>query len=189
MTTNAISLCSHALLKIGAGSITSFKDGTVESEIAAALYPHTRDSLLSCYPWSFATAHTRLPRLDETPKADFSYAYLLPNDFLRVISIGQGGKGHGCDYRVVGNKLLSNADSITLTYIFRTDEADMPPFFASLLTVCLAKEFCLPITESTSRAEFLNKEAETMLKQAKLTDSQQNPPQIISDCPLIEVRK
>lgn len=189
MSTNAISLCSHALLKIGANSITSFKDGTVESEIAAALYPHIRDSLLSSYPWSFATAHTRLPRLDETPIADFNYAYLLPADFLRVVSIGQGGRGYGSDYRIFGNKLLSNASSITLTYIFRTDEADMPAFFTSLLTTCLAKEFCLPITESTTRADFLSKEAETMLKQAKLTDSQQNPPQIISDCPLIEVRK
>lgn len=189
MKTNAISLCSCALLKIGASSITSFNDGTVESEIASALYPHIRDSLISSYPWSFATTHTILPRLEETPKADFSYAFLLPIDFLRVISIGQNNKGDGLEYRIFGNKLFADIDCVTLTYIFRPNEADMPAYFTSLLTSYLAKEFCLPITESTSRAEFLTKEAEEMYQRAKLTDSQQNPPQVISDCPLIEVRK
>ena len=49
-----VSICSKALLKIGAQTITSFEDGTAEAEVAANLYPLVRDSLLSAYPWSFA---------------------------------------------------------------------------------------------------------------------------------------
>lgn len=78
-----ISICSNALLKIGAESITSFLDGTAEAEVAANLYPMIRDGLLASYPWSFAVGQKSLPRLAGVPLADYSYAYRLPNDFLR----------------------------------------------------------------------------------------------------------
>ena len=58
-----ISICSNALLKIGAESITSFLDGTAEAEVAANLYPMIRDGLLASYPWSFAVGQKSLPRL------------------------------------------------------------------------------------------------------------------------------
>lgn len=76
-----ISICSNALLKIGAESITSFLDGTAEAEVAANLYPMIRDGLLASYPWSFAVGQKSLPRLAGVPLADYSYAYRLPNDF------------------------------------------------------------------------------------------------------------
>ena len=85
-----ISICSNALLKIGAESITSFLDGTAEAEVAANLYPLIRDGLLASYPWSFAVGQKSLPRLAGVPLADYSYAYRLPNDFLRVLSAGSG---------------------------------------------------------------------------------------------------
>lgn len=81
MSYTDVSLCSKALLKIGAQTITSFEDGTAESEVAANLYPLTRDGLLASYPWSFAVAQKRLGRLDLTPVADFKRAYQLPADF------------------------------------------------------------------------------------------------------------
>ena len=97
MSYTDVSLCSKALLKIGAQTITSFEDGTAESEVSANLYPLVRDSLLSSYPWSFAIAQKRLGRLDLTPVADFKYAFQLPSDFLRIISAGSGSKGRGAD--------------------------------------------------------------------------------------------
>ena len=95
MALSDIALCSRALIKIGAAPIQSFTDGTAESEIAGALFPHTRDALLSAYSWSFATTQTQLPQLAESPLADYSYAYQLPNDYLRIISAGAGSKGRG----------------------------------------------------------------------------------------------
>ena len=93
MTYTNIGICSNALLKIGAEGITSFEDGTAEAEIACSLYPMLRDGLLSSYPWSFAKAQKTLPRLYNVPVADYQFAYLLPNDFLRVISAGSGSRG------------------------------------------------------------------------------------------------
>lgn len=56
------------------------------------------------------------------------------------------------------SRLHTDADTVTLTYIFRADERTFPPFFDHALITMLAAEFCLPLTESASRAEFLLKQ-------------------------------
>lgn len=45
MALNDVALCSRALIRIGASPITSFADGTAESEVANALFGPTRDAL------------------------------------------------------------------------------------------------------------------------------------------------
>ena len=184
-----VSICSKALLKIGAQTITSFEDGTAEAEVAGNLYPLVRDSLLSSYPWSFAVSQKRLARLDMTPLDDYTYAYQLPPDYLRMISAGIGSRGRGVEYRIYENKIYTNSPELIITYIARVDESIFPTFFQDTLVARLAYEFCLPLTESTSRAEHLQKRAEEILKQARLTDAQQGTPLTFEDFSLIEARQ
>lgn len=182
-----IALCARALLKIGATTIASFDEGTAESEVAANLYGSTRDALLSAHPWNFATGQASLPRLAAVPVADFDYAYQLPADFLRAISAGEGA-GSGLIYRIAENRLHTDAEAVVLTYVFRPAEADFPPFFDQALILRLAAEFCLPLTESASRADLLYRLAEDEYRRAKLTDGQQDVPAAITDFPLVSVR-
>ncbi len=189
MALSSIALCSRALLKLGARTIASFDEGTAEAEVSANLYPPVRDALLSAHPWNFATGQATLPRLSATPTADWSYAYQLPADFLRALSAGGGtGAGRGLAYRIVERRLHTNAESVTLTYIFRPDESAFPPFFDLTLIARLAAEFCLPLTESTSRAELLSKIAEQEFRRARLIDAQEETPPRIEDFSLLEAR-
>lgn len=188
MALGSIALCSRALIKIGASTISSFDDGSAEAEVAANLYAPVRDALLSSHPWSFAIAQSELSKLADSPIADYSYAYQLPAGFLRIISAGVKGRGRGVNYRIIENRLHANVDNVVLTYIFGPDESGFPPFFDQVLIARLAAEFCLPLTESTTRAEFLIKIAEEELKRAKLIDAQQDQPEAIEEFPLVEVR-
>jgi len=188
MALSALVLCSRALLKIGAQPVTSFDEGTAEAEVAANLYPSVRDAMLSSHPWSFAMGQMDLPRLLEVPHADYSHAFQLPADFLRVLSAGCGGAGRGLLYRLQEQRLHTNAAQVTLTYVFRPEESEFPPFFASALVTRLAAEFCIPLTESTSRAELLHRLADAELRNARRTDSQQNTAQALQDFPLIMAR-
>lgn len=187
MALTSIALCSRALLKTGCRSLTSFDDGTAEAEVAGNLYPSVRDALLSSYPWSFATAQATLPRLVATPVADYAYAYQLPADFLRALSAGTG-RGRGLDYRIQENRLHTNATEVVLTYIFRPAEQEFPPFFDQALIARLAAEFCVPLTDSTSRTEALLKIADSEFKQARTVDAQQATIEAIDDYPLIGAR-
>lgn len=188
MALSSIALASRALMKIGAQPISGFDEGTAESLLAAALYPSTRDALLSAHPWSFATARRRLPRLAAVPTADFAHAYQLPADFLRALSAGSAGRGRGLDYRLSERRLLTDSDEVVLTYLFRPAESGFPPFFDLALIARLAAEFCLPLTESGSRAEALGRMAEEEFRRARLIDSQQDVPERFEDFSLIAVR-
>lgn len=188
MTLSAVALSSRALLKIGAYPINGFDDDTTEAEISGALYAPVRDALLSAHPWSFATAQMELAQLETPPIADYQYAYQLPTDFLRALSCGGQGSGRGMEYRIAQQALHADADIVTLTYIFRPDELAWPPFFDSVLIARLAAEFCLPITESASRAQLLYDLADDEFKRAKQIDSQQDTPRRIEDFTLVEAR-
>jgi len=188
MALSGIALCSRALLKIGAETIASFDEGTAEAEIAANLYPPTRDALLSAHPWSFATGQATLARLTAEPVADYPHAYQLPSDLLRVISAGVAGRGRGVCYRIAERRLHTDAEEVTLTYVFRPAEEDFPAFFDQVLITRLAAEFCIPLTGSTSRAETLVKLAEGEFRRAKLIDAQQETPGRIDDFALIDAR-
>lgn len=188
MALSALAMCSRALLKIGATTIASFDEGTAEAEVAANLFPSTRDALLSAHPWSFATGQRVLPRLAAGPVADFRHAFQLPEDFLRALSAGSGTRGSGLAYRIAEDRLHADEESLTLTYIFRPVDEALPPFFQAALIARLAAEFVIPLTENTSRAQLLYELAEREFRAARLTDSQQDMPPALADFPLISAR-
>lgn len=188
MPLNDITLCSRALIRIGAAPITSFSDGTAESEIAGALYESIRDTLLSAYGWSFAVAQENLSQLITPPAADYSHAFGLPSDLLRALSAGTGARGRGVTFRISGTALHTNMSAVVLTYIARVDESAFPPYFAQALVSRLAAEFCIPVTENTSRAEAMFQLAAKEFETARQIDAQQDSPQAIESFPLTDVR-
>lgn len=189
MALSDIGLCSRALVKIGVHPITSFSDGTASSEIAGLLYAPLRDAVLSSYPWSFATGQVDLTRLSSAPEADYLYAYQLPNDFLRAISAGYGARGRGVNFRIQGNVLHTNAETLTLTYIYRPEEANFPPYFDMALIARLAAEFCIPLTENVSRSDVMMKLSESEMLRARQIDAQQDSPNRIESFSLIDARE
>ena len=188
MALNDIALCSRALIRIGAKPITDFNDGSAEAEIAGALYAPVRDALLSAYAWGLATGQVALTRLAESPAADYTYAFALPQDYLRALSAGQGSKGRGLQYRISRGHLHTNAPEVILTYVFRPHESEFPPYFDQALISRLSAEFTIPVTESTSRAETHHRLAEREYERARQIDAQQDTPSAIERFSLVDVR-
>lgn len=188
MALNDVALCSRALIRIGAAPITGFLDGTAEAEIAGALYAPVRDALLSAYAWSFASGQVALAQLDMPPLADYQYAYQLPADFLRALSAGAGARGRGLNYRIARGQLHTNSPTCVLTYVFRPQEEEFPPYFDQALIARLSAEFTIPVTENTSRAEAHFRLADMEFERARQIDAQQDTPNRIEDFTLVDVR-
>jgi hypothetical protein len=189
MALSDIGLCSRALLRIGVHPIASFSDGSAESEISGLLYGPCRDALLSAYPWSFASGQSVLTRLSSAPLADYPYAYQLPAGFLRAVSVGSGGRGRGVNYRMARGELHSAAEDVILSYVFRPEEEEFPPYFDAALIARLAAELCIPLTENTSRAESLFRLAAQEFAKARQIDAQQDSPNRLEDFSLITARE
>ena len=128
-----------------------------------------------------------LTPLADPPIADFQKAFQIPIDFLRAMSAGQGGRGRGLYYRIARGALHTNADDVTLSYIFRPEEEEFPPYFDMALIARLAAEFCIPVTENTSRAEALYKIADIEYARARQIDAQQDSPNRIEKFSLTDV--
>lgn len=183
-----VELCSAALVKIGAAVITSLEDETAEADVAKRLYEMTLQGLITLHPWHFTLTQSELSVLDEAPQAGFSRVFSLPQDILRTISAGADSRATGSIYHVAGPRLFADANRIFLNYQCRPSTADFPPFFVQALVARLAADFCLPLTEGTSRSEVLYRLAAAELRVAKLADSQQATPRAVDDFTLIMAR-
>lgn len=187
MTLTDISICSDALIKIGANPIASFEEGSAEAEVAVNTYETVKKSMLSSHTWNFAIKKTKLNMLSDNPTTDYSRAFLLPNDLLRVISAGASA-AKGLNYSIVGNQLHTNSENVSISYIANIKEEFFPAFFVPALVYKLAFEFSIPVTENTSKANFFANLAEIELRKAKLIDAQEETPKAIEDYTLVNVR-
>ena len=188
MALTNIEIINAALLKLGARKITSLSDGSAESDIAGTLYGPVRDALFALYPWGFAATQTALSTSAYTPTADYQYAFLLPADHVRTLSVGGAGSGAGVIFRQQAGHIETDESPMTLTYIRRVNESDQPPHFNMALMARLAAEFCVPLTENAARAEVLYRLADQELIRARMVDSQQDTPSALMSYSLIDAR-
>jgi len=196
-----VSICSDALLMLGAKAISSFNDGTDESSVCDRLYPDVRDSTLVMYPWSFSVKKVKLARLITTPNSVWSYEFQLPGDRLgnprAVYQSATPGSPVQKDWEIQGDKLLTNLDTIYLDYQYSVGEFAMPQYFVQLLKYMMAWHLALPITEQSDRAQYWQQVAVGAIgengrggyiRTAMNIDGQGQPSRIIEDFTLIAVR-
>ena len=79
---SSVSICSDALILLGASPISSFTEGTDAALACDRLYPDLRDSIISNYMWTWSLKKTQIARLAEAPTNEWKYAYQLPGDML-----------------------------------------------------------------------------------------------------------
>lgn len=197
----SVSICSDALLLLGAKPISSFNEGTDEASVCDRLYPDLRDSLLTVYPWSFGMKKVQLSRLITAPSSVWKYAYQLPGDRLTspraVYASANPGSPIQKDWEIQGDTLLTNLLEVHIDYQYQTPEYAMPKYFVQLLKYTMAWHLAMPITEQADRAQYwqqvaVGSAAENgrggYTRTAMNIDGQGQPTRIIEDYSLIAVR-
>lgn len=196
-----IQICSDALLMLGANPISSFTEGTDESNICDRLYPDIKVRTLTMYPWSFSFKKVQLSRLITTPTNEYKYEYQLPSDIIgrpnAVYNSDKVGVVPLKEFRLVGDKLLTDYEAVYIDYQYDVDEFALPKYFVQLLKYEMAWHLAMPITDQADRAEYWRTVAEGTpgengrggyMRQAMNIDSQGEPPNAIQDFSLINVR-
>jgi hypothetical protein len=196
-----VSICSDALILLGAKPISSFNDGTDESNTCDRLYSDVRDMTLSMYPWSFAYKKVQLSRLITTPTTEWRYEFQLPGDRLgnpRAVYTSNVANSRPLkDWEIQGDKLLTNELTIYIDYPYQTPEFAMPQYFVQLLKYMMAWHLAYPITEQQDKAGYwqgvaIGSPSENgrggYFRQAMNMDSFGQPSPVIDDFSLIAVR-
>ena len=196
-----IRICSDALLMLGANPISSFTEGTDESNICDRLYLDIKIRTLTIYDWSFSFKKVQLARLVTTPTNEYKYEYQLPSDIIgrpnAVYDADDVGTPPRREYRLMGDKLLTDYESVYIDYQYNVPEYALPHYFVQLLKYEMAWHLALPITDQADKAEYWRTIAEGTpgengrggyIRQAMNIDSQGNPTNAIQDFSLINVR-
>lgn len=187
--TTAVSICSNALLMLGAQTINSFNDATAldRAKLCANLYPTVRNDLLRTHPWNCAVKRLVLSP-DATPPAfGYSQQFQLPTDCLRVLDVAEGGAQ--IDYRLEGRSIQANTTVLQLRYVFRNeDENTWDETLVSLMTLAMAARLAYAVTQSASLEQVRIQEFQMALRTAKAVDGQEEPPETFGDFPLIAAR-
>ena len=198
----SLSICSDALIMLGAQPISSFTEGSDAAQACDRLYPDLRDSLLSRYPWSWSYQKTQLARLATPPISEWGYAYQLPGDMLSgVRALFNTADTFGMPLRygweIYGDQVYTNEETVYIDYQSSVNESKMPYYFVHLLRHALAGELGMVITDQISKADYFRSLAfgtpgengrGGLFREAMNIDSRGQLPQVIEDYSLIDVR-
>lgn len=188
-TATAVSICSNALLMLGSQTINDFADqmNLDRAKMCANLYPTVRDSMLRSHPWNCAIKRVVLAPDAQAPSFGYAQSFELPSDCLRVLEVGTSG----CqiDYLVEGRTIQADTTVLELRYIFRNEvESTWDANLIAVVTQAMQAKLAYPVTQSTAKQAGEEQVLEMMLKRARATDGQEDPPQTLGDERLLSAR-
>ena len=181
-----LSICSRALLAIGADEISSFEDGTIEAKVAKAKYDTAKKDLLALYFWTFSLSESYLARSADEELTIYKYLYALPEDCLRAVTVREDS--YNIDYTFRKGMINTDADKPILLYVADCKEEFLPSYFISLLIDRLARDFLIPITGKEEQYKIFDTIYQTNFATAKSADAQAKTPRKLNTNLLIGIR-
>ena len=197
-----LSICSDALILLGASPISSFTEGTDTAQACDRLYPDLRDTMLSTYVWSWTLKKSQISRLSTAPINEWEYAYQLPGDMLSgVLAVFESNstteRSRRYGWEVYGDQLYTNMETVYIDYQASVSETKMPNYFVRLLRTALAGELAIVVTDQAAKADYFKAQAfgspgengrGGLMREAMNIDARGQSTQIVEDYSLIEVR-
>ncbi len=195
MTTQApdspVDICNLALQHIGEAKIATIEAPTNHREETMALwYDHVRRVVLREQLWNFAQSYREIPRSGDGI-GTYADAYNLPNDFIRLNSVGLD-RNYPCEYYDMGDgKIYANKGS-SLHIYYNSDVrqvSKMDPLFIQIFAIRLAIMVAYTFTKKKSVTEGLMALLKTEEPKATSVDGQERKPRRIQRSKYLDARR
>ncbi len=195
-----VDVVNLALARIGQKPIASIEgdDLSWPADVMARHYPMTRRRLLrGPRIYNFAK-HYGVATVDSTvtPSFGFSYAYKLPNDFLRLLGLGDvtiNDDVDAQDYDVVGRHIFTDeGDGASLKLYYIKDETVVGKWdaiFVNLMRLELAKDVAFAFTLKPSLVTALDEELKDVRLEAGAVAGQEKPPRRLMRSKYVDGRR
>lgn len=180
--TTDVQLCNLALDLVKEVPITGFTNPTDKvSALCARWYPLIREAVLLAFNWNFALKSRAANRTATPSITNYTDAYQLPNDCLKLRAIIDPSIPLGRrNYEIQGNQLFyNNGGAATLDIWYTKDETDvsvMPSLFILVVTHRLAVALGKKLTTRASIMADIKSDLQTFTVQARSADGQLRPP-------------
>jgi hypothetical protein len=149
MNLSEIQICNGALDFVGAGSITSLTDGTVEAAACLRHWPIARQQVFESHPWKCISRQARLTTTTTAPQFGFSYAYPVPADYVRMMGMEDAGD----EYQVYQGVLHTDESPGYIDYVYLcTDPTKYTAGLINALQMHLAYRLALALRQDADLA-------------------------------------
>lgn len=197
-------ICNLVLDLLKQSPIASIHTPVTSTEfIFARWYTTVRQAALRSHPWKFATKRSLLtPNLSTTPPFGYTYAYDIPSDFIRMITIGDDYLGDLKTERVLENGQIltpsgSNANmdpdnptTLYLRYVYDCIEVGkFDALFVSYFTTRFALRLVSKFAISAALKKELQEDYLDISSEARAVNGQDAPIKRIQNSKLLTKRR
>lgn len=185
MAVDEVGICNMALVLVGEERINALTEDNKPARFCNEHYPNIRDEVLREGSWNVATRRAALSIDSTKPVYEFTNAFQLPTDYLRLIKKENPRLPH----RIEEDKLLSDEGSMNIKYVFRlTDVSRMDPLLQKAIATKLGAELAIPIAQNLNLHQTLSALYTERIAEARLQDSMEGPLEVIESTAWADAR-
>jgi len=175
---SVVNMCNSALNLLGASTIAALTDDTKNARLCNQRYDPVRNRVFRSHAWNCLHKRVQLAQNSTAPVVEYSYAYALPSDCLRVLKIHNGTTdsiASALDYKLEGRNIVTDEGTIYLIYIaLDTDPNNYDTYLRESISHQLAADLCYAITNNATLANQYMTRADERLREARFIDATEN---------------
>ncbi len=175
---SAVDIANSALNLLGASTISAFTDDSKNARLINQRYEPVRNRVFRSHAWNCLHKRVQLAQNSTAPVVEYSYAYALPSDCLRVLKIHNGTTdsiASALDYKLEGRNIVSDEGTIYLIYIaLDTDPNNYDVYLQESIAAMLAADIAYAITNNATLAKNYLTNADERLREARFIDATEN---------------
>ena len=175
---SVVNICNSALNLIGASTISALTEDTKNARLCNQRYEPVRNRVFRGHNWNCLIKRVELAQNSTAPVMEFSYAYALPSDFLRVMKIHNGTTdsiASDLEYKVEGKNIVTNQTTVYLVYVaLDTDPNNYDAYLREAISHQLAADLAYAITNNATLANNYMARADERLREARFIDPTEN---------------
>ena len=175
---STVDICNSALNLLGASTISALTEDTKNARLCNQRFEPIRNRVFRSHNWNCLIKRVELAQDSTGPVVEYTYAYTLPSDCLRVMLINNGSTDSiksALDYKVEGRKIVTDETTIYLVYIaLITDPNEYDSYLREAISHQLAADLAYAITNNSTLANNYMARADERLREARFIDATEN---------------
>ena len=175
---SAVDIANSALNLLGASTISAFTDDSKNARLINQRYEPVRNRVFRSHAWNCLHKRVQLAQNSTAPVVEYSHAYALPSDCLRVLKIHNGTTdsiASSIDYKLEGRNIVTDEGTVFIIYIaLDTDPNNYDTYLQESIAHQLAADLAYAVTNNATLAEKYMTRADERLREARFVDATEN---------------
>ena len=175
---SVVDICNSALNLLGASTISALTDDSKNARLCNQRYEPIRNRVFRSHAWNCLHKRIQLAQNSTAPVVEYSHAYALPADCLRVLKIHNGTTDSiaaALDYKLEGRNIVTDIGTVFIIYIaLETDPNKYDAYLQESISHQIAADLAYAITNNATLANQYMTRADERLREARFIDATEN---------------